>query len=374
MLSAKQELAIKRAPQGKKEALRAAFLEQNKKTQRPVKGRGKGTGQYRAPQSQQGRAVQATPWARPDYQPHVRALGDRSLSKSDILAAFDARSDAHMPSIRPTAPYIVSRVTTVFKSTRSFHMFGFYRTRTSSTAPIGEWSNVIGVSDVAAATAVNANLNTRLVCCDLSGYGSQTQISPCAMTVRVTCTSQLTAAGGNAYMARVTSPMDLSNSASTWDDFGGRVTQYFSPDVVPAASMVLGARIMHSLPLDPEVLHEFTDVDNVGAPGGFLDVTWNHVGSSGQYAPAGMCPLVVYNTSGDELEFTVTTQYRTRFALNHPAASTHKTHKATSVPYYERAAEVLMSAGHTVAEGFGRAMGNRAAVAMAERLPLIAGV
>lgn len=315
------------------------------------------------------------PWSRPDYKPHVRALGDRAFGTQDLPAAFDARKDAHMPSLRPTGPYTTSRVTFSFSDNAIFHQFGTFRVRAGTTSPWGEWSNIVALVGNVDTTAINSVTlpgNATIMGFKSGIFDSRTQVSPCAMTLRVTCTDNITTAAGNVYFARVNAGMDLANSAETWRSIGDQVIQYLTPDVVPAASMVLDARIMHAYPLDSELLGEFTDMDSLGGADVGIPTVWNMGTGPSQYGPCGLTPLVVVNRSGRPLEYTLTIQYRTRFSIGHAASSTHKQHKATPVPTYEAAVTTLQAAGHTIAEsaeGYGLVRG---AVAAGEMLGMIA--
>jgi len=360
MLSAKQELAIKRAPQGKKEALRAAFLEQNKKTQRPVKGRGKGTGQYRAPPRQQRRterAYKADGWARPAVQVSGQALGSVKSRPKSLISYFDARSPHHLPNNRACGAYSVCRVTMVVKSGSEMNIVGLMRQRLAANSPFGEWNNVCMVSDVVAATAVGANLNTTFYGLPMADF-ARAQISPCALTVRVTAIKALTEASGNVYIARPTAQMALAGETSSWRTIGQRVISHMSPEVIPAARLVLGASVSHSYPLDPESCAEFTDMDYAATydTSTGVNVTWDYATgtpSGAQRDFSGFAPVIVYNQSNAELEFTITVQYRTRFYVTHPASSGHTDYRASPAPLVERAMDAVKQVGHAISDDYG---------------------
>lgn len=359
MLSAKQELAIKRAPQGKKEALRAAFLEQNKK-QRPVKGRGKGAGQARAPAQSQRRterAYKADGWARPSVQVSGRALGATSARPRSLISYFDARSPHHLPNVRPCGPYSVCRVTMVVKSGSEMNIVGLMRQRATANSPFGEWNNVCMVSDVVAATAVGGSLNTTFYGLPMADF-ARAQISPCALTVRVTAIKALTEASGNVYIARPTAQMAMSSETATWRTIGQRVISHMSPEVIPVARLVLGASVSHSYPLDPESCAEFTDMDYAASYDTTtgVNVTWDYstgtpVGAQRDFS--GFAPIIVFNQSNAELEFTITVQYRTRFYVTHPASSGHHDYRASSPGIVEKAMDAVKQVGHAISDDYG---------------------
>lgn len=237
-------------------------------------------------------------------------------ARGPSLKVWDAGHNSHMPLPRSTGPYTVTRITTRYTVDRDVTIFGTFRRRESVNSALGEWSSVFCVADVAAGQAVNASNNATFTGHDMAGYGYETTVAPSAFSIQVCNPAALQTTEGMTYLGVCSSQLGISNSPDTWNSWAERFITTMRPRSMSASSIAVRGKKVCSYPLNLESMCDFTEISQTVTSTG----TWG----STVMECSGFAPIVLYNPGGATLEVLVTTEWRTRFSLSHPAASSHK--------------------------------------------------
>lgn len=264
------------------------------------------------------------------------------------LRVWDAEHPAHFPLPRSTGPYAVTRITTRMTVDRNVNIFGTFRRRTGQDAALGEWSNIFCASDVAASTAVNGANNATFNGHDMVGYAAETTVAPSAFSIQICNPEALQTTNGMTYVGVSSSQLGISNSPETWVTWANRFVSTMRPRAMSAASVGVHGKKVCSYPLNLESMCDFTELTSTTTP---LVGTWG----SNFIEASGFAPIVIYNPGGATLEVLVTTEWRTRFSLSHPASSTHKTWQPTLEKAWHSSVNAAVALGHgvvDVAQGF----------------------
>lgn len=293
----KQQAALSKArgPRAR-EALRTSFLRQQKKPPKSSKPENLSSAAFK---SRPGRSLHA---------PRAKGVGRK---------VWDAEHNAHMPLPRSTGPYAVTRVTTRFTVDRNVNIFGTFRRRDSATGALGEWSSIFCASDVTASSAVNAASNAKFHGHNMAGYGYETTVAPSAFSLQICNPAALQTTTGMTYVGVCSSQLGISNSPDTWNQWADRFVSTMRPRAMSASSIAVRGKKVCSYPLSLESLCDFTELSNTP---GSSTTTWGDT----IVECSGFAPIVLYNPGGAALEVLVTTEWRTRFSISHPASSSHK--------------------------------------------------
>jgi hypothetical protein len=287
--------------------------------------------------------------------PPVRSQPSMGSNVSRIprgISFWDANHLSHMPLPRSTGPYSVTRVTTRMSTTKRVTIFGTFRLKSASGTPLGEWLNMYAVSDVLATNPVNGVSNAERHTHGMSGYGYETTVTPSAFSLQISNAEPLQTTGGMCYIGVCSSQLGISDSPETFDVWGERFVNTQKPCPLSAATLAINPKKVNSYPLNLESLCDFTELSTAGN----TTVTWN----AALFEPSGFAPIVVYNPGGLMLEVNVMMEWRTRFTLAHPAASTHSMHTPTPESTWHSALTQAAALGNGVlnaAEAVSRGMG-----------------
>lgn len=309
---------------------------------KPAPGRKAGGKGKKGPPAGRPKALTTTGYNPPRTTPSM-GNGGRRQRIPRHLSCWDANHLAHIPLPRSTGPYTVTRVTTRLTVDKAVNIFGTYRRQTGTEDGRGEWSNIFCISDVAAGNAVNAANNAEIFGHTMTAYTHDTSLSPSAFTVQICNPQALQTTTGMTYVGTCAAQLGISNSSDTWTSWANRFVSTMKPMALSASTIALSSKQVSAYPLDLESLCDFTEPGNT-----LVDqtTTWNNT----LLAPAGFSPILLFNPGGAALEVLVTTEWRTRFSLSHPAASSHSMHKPTPETQWHKAVTAAASLGHGVVE------------------------
>lgn len=290
---------------------------------------------------------------------------------------FDANHPSHLPLPIQTGPYMVMRVTTKIAAgdARPVMMFGTFRTtgqnnninlNPTNTVPAvatqgpqwltDGWASVCAVGG-STLDAVSFN-NTKWFNQPLGQIGTSASLTPSALTVQIMNKEAIAESNGIVYAARLKTQFRGQNETRTWGKFGDEMVSFMQPRLLSAGKIALRGVKIDSVPLNTFELQDFDQVRDPAALSGytaFADFTgpWSDSATAaGQknviIDSKGFAPIVVYNPDNVGLEYLVTTEYRVRFDIGHPAASTHRLHTPTTQFEWSTAIAKAMSTGHGV--------------------------
>jgi hypothetical protein len=179
---------------------------------------------------------------------------------------------------------------------------------------------------------------------------------PSAMSVQVINPTQVMSADGTAIAAVCPVRLDLSGSNKSWKTIGDEIVSYFRPRVLTGGKLALRGVQMNSHPLSMSDVGDFrppyrvdpliaapskftwaegASLQSIATPGAMSDADMTFPIT---FHPEGWAPMVYYSPSNAVLEehlrtqmtFLVTTEWRVRFDISNPAASSHTMHPITT--------------------------------------------
>jgi hypothetical protein len=160
----------------------------------------------------------------------------------------------------------------------------------------------------------------------MNGLGLACTVTPSAFTVQIMNPNSLMNTSGIVYAGVMHTQAAIATRPETWDDYFDKFIEFQSPRLMSAGKLALKGVQINSYPLNMAELADFTaieqDVDEL--------TTWSE--SSNVFNPTGFAPIMVYNAQAPDLslEYLVTTEWRVRFDLDHPASSAHRQHGIAS--------------------------------------------
>jgi len=212
-----------------------------------------------------------------------------------------------------------------------------------------QWTNLCCISSANSAQAINYANNA--VFNSMPGIndtvlGGTVSLVPSAMTVQCMNPEALQTTHGIVYAGGMQMVPKLLGDTRTWDEAAQQFVAFQRPRLCAAAKLALTG-VEHSLvPMNMNVLSEFTNLATIiGAP---TVATWGNAAGQVAVEPVGFAPFVVYNPDEIDLQFLVTVEYRMRFDLAHPAASTHQFHDPASMGAWHSAIKGMTELGHGV--------------------------
>lgn len=288
------------------------------------------------------------------------------------LLAFDATHPTHMPLPRSVGPYSVTRTTMRFTTNSRVVLFGTFNfTGSGATTTQNKWSNVIAVSDVDAALPINAANNATLH--SIPDPSSNGTCVPCAFTVQMMNPTPLQTAEGMCYMGVSKTQLPLKGVAKTWDALSNELISYMAPRIVASPKLSLNGIKISSYPMNMSSLANFEELVFT------IDGSLTTLGETANVPDLnGMAPIFVVNSAGQNLEYLVTVEWRTRFNITNAASSTHKHYRATPDHIFDNVVRAATSLGHGAIDiadtisRFGQAASTiRGALGGARNLPML---
>jgi len=239
------------------------------------------------------------------------------------LRCWDAKLPHHLALPRAVGPYTVIRATRRVAVTDAVNILGTFQAGEAyGVAHMNHWSEVCMASSVAAGTAINAASNVKFETVDLSGLGPAATLTPSAFSVQILCPASLYTASGIVYAGVMNTQACIADRLDTWSEFAEKFVQFQNPRLLSSAKLALRGVQINSYPLNMAEVSKFTPLRKEGNE----VTTYNESKSE----PIGWAPIMIYNPDGAQLELLITTEYRVRFDLDHPASASHTHHAVAS--------------------------------------------
>jgi hypothetical protein len=263
------------------------------------------------------------------------------------LRCWDAKMPMHLPLPRAVGPYLVVRTTKRIKTHAAANIFGTFQQKGPS-AIIGnqEWCTVCGVHDNNVNQPINGVLNTNQFTMPMTGLGSACTLVPAAFSVQIMNPGAIGVTNGIVYAGVMPTQAALAGRTDTWTTYFDKFVEFQTPRLMSAGKLALKGVQINSYPLNMSALSDFTTV----AQETDGDITWTETNEK-NLEPKGMAPIMVYNTgatTGLELEFLITTEWRVRFDLDNPASSAHVHHPVSTDQAWSRLMARATSMGNGV--------------------------
>lgn len=264
---------------------------------------------------------------------------------SNACRWMDANDPKHLALPRPIGPYAVTRSTRIIDSSAGVMMFGTFMQKDTNY-----WSNACAISSVSALSSINAASNATIYTVpgiDRATLGSGAQLVPSAITVQVMNPEALNTTAGILYGGVMNQVIQLGDDTRTWAAFASEFVAYNKPRLMSAGKICLAGVKASSIPMNMEALAHFSPIASFKSD----TYTWN-LSPAGPLTFdcdfAGFSPIVFFNPGNIELQYLVTTEYRLRFDISHPAASTHVHHTPGAVNTWSNVVKTLCDMGDGV--------------------------
>lgn len=244
---------------------------------------------------------------------------------------WDAFDSSHAALPRSVGPYTVVKTTMIHKTTAKSIMVGTFVDNKASATVNPCWSNyVIAESAGSDSHVIGSDGGTKFFGIPPPGEpayatSSTNQCCPAAISVQVMGNKSLNSAQGQLAAAVVPANMDLRGSTKTWPEIQAQFISYFRPRLLSGGKLALRGVQMNSHPLnmadvsDFRPMHSNADI-TVGVP-------WS---TASAVAPEGWAPMFIANPDQSDITLLVTVEWRVRFNIGNPAASSHQHHGVTS--------------------------------------------
>jgi hypothetical protein len=213
------------------------------------------------------------------------------------------------------------------------------------------WSNVCAVASNNAALAINGATNCDVFTTpgiDRATLGPAAQLVPSAITVQVMNPEALQTTEGVLYGGVMNQVVQLGDDTRKWADFADEFVSFNKPRLMSAGKVCLAGVKASGIPMNMEALSHFSPIASFKSD----TYTWNLDPPSGQLLLdcdlTGFAPIVFVNPSQIKLQYLVTTEYRLRFDISHPAASTHTHHNPGSIQTWSNVVKTLCDLGDGV--------------------------
>jgi hypothetical protein len=182
------------------------------------------------------------------------------------------------------------------------------------------------VLDVNAADLIGAPNNAITKVMPMDGLGLACTVVPSALSVQVMNPGALMNTTGIIYAGVMNTQAAIATRPETFDSYFEKFIEFQSPRLMSAGKLALKGVQINSYPLNMSELADFTTIEQD------VDETTTWSASTNDFNPTGFAPIMVYNANGPNLplEFLVTTEWRVRFDLDHPASSAHRQHPVPS--------------------------------------------
>jgi hypothetical protein len=246
--------------------------------------------------------------------------------RATSLACWDAKLPHHLALPRAVGPYTVIRTTRRFNTASPCVIFGtFKHGSTGDNFTEDLWASTCAVAAVDASLSISAPSNAVRVLSPLTFLKQSTSAASCtpsAVTVQIMNPNALQTTSGMIYAGVMHTQALVGGRTETWNSYFDRFVNFQSPRMMAAARLALRGVQVSSYPLDMNALSDFTQL---ATP---TEAAFNY--DSGREESNGFAPILLYNPSGVNLEFLVTTEWRARFDLQNPASAGHVHHPISS--------------------------------------------
>lgn len=262
------------------------------------------------------------------------------------LACLDAFNEQHASLPRAVGPYAVVRTTRIIPSDHKYMIFGTamddYENWTTTVA----WGATSGQDNVPINSTDGVYTFKGGPPGGSLGDPSCLTCVPSAMSVQILNGAAVNEANGIIYGAVCPTQLAMIDNSRRWKDFEHQFTSFMRPRLMSGGKLALRGVQMNAYPLNMNALSNFQKIQDY--PDG--KKTWasgtGHDGNA-QYL-TGFTPMVVINTSGQELSYLVTVEYRVRFDISNPAVSSHRHHPVTSDASWEALIRKAVALGNGV--------------------------
>ena len=268
-------------------------------------------------------------------------IQNRHSGAHRLCCYADALHDSHLPLPRAIGGYSVVRTTDSIQTDSKCCLFGAFKHQD------GNWSNILGVAAVNSALSMGAANNTFIFQAPgvtNSTLGTASTLVPAAVTVQIMnpealqTTTGIVMSGIMNQVPRLSGDTVSGGVTRTWDAFANEFVSFNKPRLMSAGKLALRGVQASTIPMNMSSLSEFTNLTEAS----------NNTGSWTFFDCEGMAPLVVSNPSGISLSYLVTVEWRLRFDISNPAASTHVTRPPASDHTWGSLIKQMQAFGHGV--------------------------
>lgn len=188
----------------------------------------------------------------------------------------------------------------------------------------------------------------------LDQLGAMATIVPSALTVQIMNPNALQTTNGIIYIGRLKTQVRGEDETGTWDALGQEFVSFQAPRLCSAGKLALRGVKVDAVPFNVQELMDFdrvvdpmdtTESDFV-EPWRSSSVADGSTAINPRWKMKGFAPIGVYNPNNVALQYLVTLEYRCRFDMGHPAASTHTHHAPSSQQSWASHIKSLLDAGH----------------------------
>lgn len=294
--------------------------------------------QHRNPFKGPTPARKGTRYARPLQQGVAKipngGIQNRRATPARLASYMDALHDSHLALPRAIGGYSVVRTTDSIQSSSRVCLFGTFKW--------GQyWSNINGVGSVDSTLAMNATGNSFLFHAPgitQATLGGASTLVPAAITVQIMNPEALQTTNGMVVGGVMNQVPRLNNEQRTWNAFASDFTSYNKPRLMSAGKLALRGVQASGVPMNMSDLSEFTEIKALST----AVSTWDF------FDAAGFAPIVLSNPNGIMLQYLITVEWRLRFDISHPAASTHVTRPPATDSTWGSVIKQMQSIGHGV--------------------------
>jgi len=171
------------------------------------------------------------------------------------------------------------------------------------------------ISDENASLGIGDSDNAFIYDMPMENIGAAATVTPSALSVQIMNPSSLNNAAGVVYAGVVGTQMPIGGRTETWDAMGDNFVEFQRPRLLAAGKLALRGVKMDAYAMNMPEVGRFTPLSKQ-TPG---KITYG----LGSPEPVGWTPFVVYNTTGANLEFLITIEWRVRFDFSNPAVASH---------------------------------------------------
>lgn len=196
---------------------------------------------------------------------------------------------------------------------------------TSSSDPVwSSWCAVISQTNGSAVIGTDV-LTTFAAMAPIKDLPSTAVVSPAAVSVQVMNTEALQTTSGILYLGRSTAQLQLSGDTRTWAEWADDYISFMNPRLCSAAKLALRGIQMDGYPTNMSAISDFRPTSS----GATTQDNWDQ--STGIDAvPDGFTPLVIVNPDNVNIRLLICIEWRVRFDLTNPAASSHRQYPVAS--------------------------------------------
>jgi hypothetical protein len=219
------------------------------------------------------------------------------------------------------------RTTKRVHSIKRAQVFGTFKyVPTGLTTQGAQWTTICGAHDVIASDPINGNNNCVTTCMPMDGLGLACTVVPSAFSVQIMNPGAIGETSGMVYAGVMNTQAAINGRTESWDTYFDKFIEFQSPRIMSAGKLAIRGVQINSYPLNMAALSDFTTLMQDTSK------TTSWTPTSNGWNPVGFAPILVYNNNVPNLglEFLITTEWRVRFDLDHPASSAHRQYPVAS--------------------------------------------